>query len=75
MATLAPESRGAAMSIMNLGSGMSTFIGPAIAGVFLPLLGGLRCDLDLCSHGSHRRSHQLHVATSRCPGFAIGHAN
>ena len=39
MATLAPESRGAAMSIMNLGSGMSTFIGPAIAGVFLPLLG------------------------------------
>jgi MFS family permease len=39
MATLAPESRGAAMSIMNLGSGMSTWIGPAIAGVFLPLLG------------------------------------
>ena len=27
------------MSIMNLGSGLSTFIGPAIAGVFLPLLG------------------------------------
>jgi polyol permease family len=39
MATLAPESRGAAMSIMNLGSGMSTWIGPAIAGIFLPLLG------------------------------------
>jgi polyol permease family len=39
MATLAPESRGAAMSIMNLGSGMSTWIGPAVAGVFLPLLG------------------------------------
>jgi MFS family permease len=39
MAVLAPESRGAAMSIMNLGSGMSTWIGPAIAGVFLPLLG------------------------------------
>ncbi|HTW81033.1 MAG TPA: MFS transporter [Terracidiphilus sp.] len=39
MATLAPESRGAAMSIMNLGSGMSTFIGPALAGIFLPLLG------------------------------------
>ncbi len=39
MASLAPESRGAAMSIMNLGSGMSTWIGPAIAGVFLPLLG------------------------------------
>ena len=39
MAVLAPESKGSAMSIMNLGSGMSTFIGPAIAGVFLPLLG------------------------------------
>jgi polyol permease family len=39
MASLAPESRGAAMSIMNLGSGMSTFIGPAIAGLFLPWLG------------------------------------
>lgn len=39
MATLAPESRGAAMSIMNLGSGMSTWIGPAIAGLFLPLVG------------------------------------
>lgn len=39
MAILAPESRGAAMSIMNLGSGMSTWIGPAIAGIFLPLLG------------------------------------
>jgi polyol permease family len=39
MAVLAPGSKGAAMSIMNLGSGMSTFIGPAIAGVFLPLLG------------------------------------
>jgi len=39
MAILAPESKGAAMSIMNLGSGMSTWIGPAIAGVFLPLLG------------------------------------
>lgn len=39
MARLAPESRGAAMSIMNLGSGMSTFIGPALAGIFLPILG------------------------------------
>jgi polyol permease family len=39
MSSLAPESRGAAMSIMNLGSGMSTWIGPAIAGIFLPLLG------------------------------------
>lgn len=39
MATLAPESRGAAMSIMNLGSGMSAWIGPAIAGIFLPFIG------------------------------------
>jgi polyol permease family len=39
MAVLAPESKGAAMSIMNLGSGMSTWIGPAIAGIFLPLMG------------------------------------
>lgn len=39
MATLAPESRGAAMSIMNLGSGMSVWIGPAIAGIFLPVVG------------------------------------
>jgi polyol permease family len=39
MSILAPESRGAAMSIMNLGSGLSTFLGPAIAGIFLPLMG------------------------------------
>ena len=39
MATLAPESRGAAMSIMNLGSGTSTWIGPAIVGIFLPVVG------------------------------------
>jgi polyol permease family len=39
MATLAPNSRGAAMSIMNLGSGMSIWLGPAIAGVCLPLIG------------------------------------
>lgn len=39
MATLAPESRGAAMSIMNLGSGLSIWLGPAIVGMFLPLVG------------------------------------
>jgi polyol permease family len=39
MATLAPESRGAAMSIMNLGSGTSIWLGPAIAGIFLPRVG------------------------------------
>ncbi len=39
MATLAPESRGAAMSIMNLGSGTSIWLGSAIAGIFLPRVG------------------------------------
>lgn len=39
MSILAPESKGAAMSIMNLGSGMSTWIGPAIAGIFVPIVG------------------------------------
>jgi polyol permease family len=39
MSILAPESKGAAMSIMNLGSGMSTWVGPAIAGIFVPLVG------------------------------------
>lgn len=39
MARLAPDSQGAAMSIMNLGSGLSICLGPAIVGVFLPLCG------------------------------------
>ena len=39
MVTLAPASRGAAMSIMNLGSGTSIWLGPAIAGLFLPRVG------------------------------------
>jgi len=39
MAILAPESRGAAMSIMNLGSGLSMFLGPAVVGIFQPLVG------------------------------------
>ncbi len=39
MSVLAPESKGASMSIMNLGSGLSAFVGPAIAGIFLPLVG------------------------------------
>jgi MFS family permease len=39
MSILAPESRGAAMSIMNLGSGLSTFLGPALAGIFLSRIG------------------------------------
>ena len=39
MAMLAPESRGAAISIYNLGSGISIWLGPALAGVFLPRVG------------------------------------
>ena len=39
MATLAPASRGAALSVFNLGSGVSIWLGPAIAGIFLPRLG------------------------------------
>lgn len=36
---LAPEHRGAAISAHNLASGLTTFMGPAIATVFLPLVG------------------------------------
>ncbi len=39
MATLAPQSRGAALSVYNLGSGISIWLGPAIAGIFLPRIG------------------------------------
>ncbi len=39
MATLAPQSRGAALSVFNLGSGVSIWLGPAIAGIFLPRIG------------------------------------
>lgn len=37
--SLAPENKGAAMSILNLGAGLSQFIGPVIVGVFI---GGLK---------------------------------
>lgn len=39
MAALAPGRKGAAMSILNLGAGASAWVGPAIVGIFLPLLG------------------------------------
>jgi len=39
MAALARGRIGAAMSILNLGAGASAWVGPAIVGVFLPLLG------------------------------------
>ncbi|HCI6746651.1 TPA: MFS transporter [Klebsiella variicola subsp. variicola] len=35
MPSLAPENKGAAMSVLNLGAGLSTFIGPAIVGLFI----------------------------------------
>ena len=39
MAALAPDRKGAAMSILNLGAGASAWVGPAIVGLFLPLVG------------------------------------
>jgi polyol permease family len=39
MAALAPDRKGAAMSILNLGAGASAWAGPAIVGIFLPLVG------------------------------------
>ena len=39
MAALAPGRKGAAMSILNLGAGASSWVGPGIVGVFLPWLG------------------------------------
>jgi polyol permease family len=39
MVALAPGRKGAAMSILNLGAGASAWVGPAVAGIFLPLFG------------------------------------
>jgi polyol permease family len=39
MPSLAPDHRGAAMSMLNLGAGASTWVGPAIVGIFLGHLG------------------------------------
>jgi polyol permease family len=39
MAALAPNRKGAAMSILNLGAGASAWVGPAIVGIFQPSLG------------------------------------
>lgn len=36
---LSPDNKGAAMSILNLGAGLSTFLAPAIAGLFFSSLG------------------------------------
>ncbi|GED17163.1 MFS transporter [Aneurinibacillus migulanus] len=37
--SLAPENKGAAMSVLNLGSGLSAFVGPAIVTLFIGTLG------------------------------------
>lgn len=39
MPSLAPENKGAAMSLLNLGAGASNWVGPAIVALFLPLVG------------------------------------
>jgi MFS family permease len=39
MPSLAPERRGAAMSLLNLGAGASIGVGPAIVALFLPAVG------------------------------------
>src|SRR5438128_1667016 len=39
MPSMAPEHKGAAMSALNLGAGASTFVGPAIVGIFIGSLG------------------------------------
>lgn len=36
---LAPDNKGAAMSILNLGAGLGTFLAPAIAGIIYPSFG------------------------------------
>jgi polyol permease family len=37
--SLAPNNKGAAMSVLNLGAGLSAFLGPAIVGVFIGTVG------------------------------------
>ncbi len=39
MPSLAPENKGAAMSLLNLGAGASAWVGPAIVGIFIGPLG------------------------------------
>ncbi|MBO8194479.1 MFS transporter [Streptomyces oryzae] len=36
---MAPENKGGAMALLNLGAGGAAFVGPAIASLFLPLVG------------------------------------
>ncbi|MFG3252040.1 MFS transporter [Streptomyces sp. NPDC048172] len=37
--SMAPENKGGAMALLNLGAGGATFVGPAVASLFLPLVG------------------------------------
>ena len=39
MPSLAPEEKGAALSLLNLGAGASVWVGPALVAVFLKPLG------------------------------------
>ena len=39
MPSLAPNNKGAAMSLLNLGAGASAWVGPAIVALFLPVVG------------------------------------
>lgn len=46
--TLAPDNKGAAMSVLNLGSGLCAFIAPGIVSLFIVAARCRRRDLDLC---------------------------
>ncbi|MDR0431492.1 MAG: MFS transporter [Tannerellaceae bacterium] len=39
--SLVKSEKGAAMSVLNLGAGLSAFAGPALVGIFFPLLGSI----------------------------------
>ena len=39
MPSLAPQHKGAAMSMLNLGAGASVWVGPALVALFLPRVG------------------------------------
>lgn len=38
--SLVKKDKGAAISVLNLGAGLAVFVGPAIVGIFFPLVGG-----------------------------------
>ena len=75
MAVLAPESRGASMSIMNLGSGLSMFTGPAIVGIFQPMFGISGVIWIFALHVPDRRRPELHAPHPRRPVTPIRNRN